>query len=178
MSMSLAAVFRSSSQNIEHRNPPTSSPSRLPASVEEGDTVEQHGHHEANGGKSDCRDCSDSDTGTDSSNESDGDHEHDCNPTAAASAAALRKAKVRSRKERQSEKRKKKSDFLWKQGPTPPPLPSRPSIGLIQHGQVRIMSKALMSCPEGADGEEGGAIADKVHILLFGHVESHVLGKS
>lgn len=41
-------------------------------------------------------------------------------------------------------------DFLWKQGPSPPPLRGRPSLGLIRTGQVRDLSKQLlMLCPDG-----------------------------
>ena len=51
-------------------------------------------------------------------------------------------------------------DFLWKQGPSPPPLKGRPSLGLIRTGQVRNMSKQLvMLCPDGV--QRGIARADQ-----------------
>lgn len=51
-------------------------------------------------------------------------------------------------------------DFLWKQGPSPPPLKGRPSLGLIRTGQVRILSKQLvMLCPDGV--KRGIARADQ-----------------
>lgn len=41
----------------------------------------------------------------------------------------------------------KEKDLVLKEGPSPSPLPARPSLGLIQDGQVRIMSKHLQhSC--------------------------------
>ncbi len=57
-------------------------------------------------------------------------------------------------------------EFVWKAGPAPCRLQGRPSLGLIRHGQVRIMTKALLSCPEAGDEETGesGRSRDEVRV--------------
>lgn len=60
--------------------------------------------------------------------------------------------------------------FVWKEGPAPPPLPGRPSLGLIPSGQVRILAKQLViASPSVAAGVHaqsgGGGSADFRHIL-------------
>ena len=55
----------------------------------------------------------------------------------------------RPRPDQDDEMEHKDVDFLWKQGPSPPPLKGRPSLGLIRTGQVRIMSKQLARAGRG-----------------------------
>ena len=68
----------------------------------------------------------------------------------------------RPRPDQTSAEEEQEVDFLWKQGPSPPPLRGRPSLGLIRTGHVRILSKQLvMLCPDGvkrgvARGEHAG----------------------
>eukprot|EP00904_Undaria_pinnatifida_P005418 jgi/Undpi1/2005/HiC_scaffold_12.g05392.m1 len=66
----------------------------------------------------------------------------------------------RPRPDQDDEMEHKDVDFLWKQGPSPPPLKGRPSLGLIRTGQVRIMSKQLARAGRGNHAKtcaEGGA---------------------
>lgn len=128
-------LVKARSKNLEPRSPSTFSPALHHASVVEVDDVD--------------KDSDDSASGDEGKGNSDSDSDHE---SLLSSGSAQLKKKSSKKKKR---KEKSKKEFPWKEGPSPPPLPSRPSLGLIRQGQVRIMSKALlMSCPEGVDGEE------------------------
>lgn len=144
------------SQNLEPRSPSTFSPALHHASVVEVDDVD--------------KDSDDSASGDEGKGNSDSDSDHE---SLLSSGSAQLKKKSSKKKKR---KEKSKKEFPWKEGPSPPPLPSRPSLGLIRQGQVRIMSKALlMSCPEGVDGEEdSGDTTGKVRVVERGAVGAYL----
>lgn len=65
------------------------------------------------------------------------------------------------------------ADFIWKEGPAPPPLKGRPSLGLIRNGQVRTMSKQLlMCCPEGRDEQDNDLAGGHISASMCDEVGS------